>query len=189
MNITKLIVTLFLVLFSSVSQGTMLNIFDLFKKNEYVLSPEISGHLTQDGQALANREVYLEGGFLEHRYNHKTQTDLQGYFHFEPMIHAQWLKKSPLNQAYSYFGIYLVNGEERIYLWHSILDYDEPLDLIVDNLKNTKCEINSIEYQYYFKNPVVPHGADLMVLSRCGIKGYRHREKLHIENKNNEAII
>ncbi|MCG3723785.1 DUF6795 domain-containing protein [Vibrio cincinnatiensis] len=177
MNITKLILTLFLVLFSSVSQGTMLNIFDLFKKNEYVLSPEISGHLTLDGQALANRDVYLEGGFLKHRYNHKTQTDLQGYFHFEPMIHAQWLKKSPLNQAYSYFGIYLVNNEERIYLWHSILDYDEPLDLIVDNLKNTKCEINSIEYQYYFKNPVVPHGADLMVLSRCGIKGYKRREK------------
>lgn len=178
MNITKLILTLFLVLFSSVSQGTMLNIFDLFKKNEYVLSPEISGHLTLDGEILADRDVYLEGGFLDYRYNDKTKTDSSGYFHFDPMIHAQWLKKFPLNQAYSYFGIYLVNDEERIYLWHSILGYDEPFDFIVDNLKNTKCEINSIEYQYYFKNPVVPHGADLMVLSRYRIKGYKRREKI-----------
>ncbi|EJK2115934.1 hypothetical protein BOO31_18940 [Vibrio navarrensis] len=189
MNITRLIVTLFLVLFSSISQGTMLNIFDLFKKNEYVLSPEISGHLTQDGQALANREVYLEGGFLEHRYNDKTQTDLNGYFHFDPMIHAQWLKKSPLNQAYSYFGIYSIVEEEKIYIWRSQLSYDKPYDFIINNLSDFKCNLNSPVYEYYFKNPVVPNGVDLMLISRCKIKGYRHREKLHIENKNNEAII
>ncbi|QNE02289.1 hypothetical protein H6S61_08055 [Vibrio vulnificus] len=177
MNTTQLMAALLFISFPLTSQGNMLSIFDFFKKNEYVLSPEISGHLTQDGQAFANKDVYLEGGFLEHRYNDKTQTDMNGYFHFEPMVHSQWLKKSPLNQAYSYFGIYLVNEEERIYLWHSILDYDEPLDLIVDNLKNTKCEINSIEYQYYFKNPVVPHGVDVMVLSRCEIKRYKRREK------------
>ncbi|MCA3928331.1 DUF6795 domain-containing protein [Vibrio vulnificus] len=177
MNTTQLMAALLFISFPLTSQGNMLSIFDFFKKNEYVLSPEISGHLTQDGQAFANKDVYLEGGFLDHRYNDKTQTDMNGYFHFEPMVHSQWLKKSPLNQAYSYFGIYLVNEEERIYLWHSILDYDEPLDLIVDNLKNTKCEINSIEYQYHFKKPVVPNGVDLMLLSRCDIGGYKYRNK------------
>ncbi|MGY5687913.1 hypothetical protein [Vibrio cincinnatiensis] len=98
MNFTNLVVALFLV-FSSVSQGTMLNIFDLFKKNEYVLSPEISGHLTLDGKILADRDIYLEGGFLEHRYNNKTKTDSSGNFYFKPMIHSQWLKKSPLRSG------------------------------------------------------------------------------------------
>ncbi|EHA1126764.1 hypothetical protein FG475_16740 [Vibrio navarrensis] len=177
MNITKLIVTLFLVLFSSVSQGTMLNIFDLFKKNEYVLSPEISGHLTQDGQALANREVYLEGGFLEHRYNDKTQTDLNGYFHFEPMIHSQWLKKTPLNQAYSYIGIYIFIEKEKIYLWESLFGYDQPFDFIKKNLKNLNCNLSTSEYLYYFENTIVPNGVDFMLLSRCEVKGYKRREK------------
>ena len=177
MNITKLIVTLFLVLFSSVSQGTMLNIFDLFKKNEYVLSPEISGHLTLDGEILADRDVYLEGGFLEHRYNDKTKTDSSGYFHFEPMIHSQWLKKSPLNQAYSYFGIYSVVEEKKIYIWRSQLSYDKPYDFIINNLDDFKCNLNSPVYEYYFKNPVVPNGVDAMLLSRCEIKGYKYREK------------
>ncbi|MCG3727445.1 hypothetical protein EXA20_15805 [Vibrio cincinnatiensis] len=188
MNFTNLVVALFLV-FSSVSQGTMLNIFDLFKKNEYVLSPEISGHLTLDGKILADRDIYLEGGFLEHRYNNKTKTDSSGNFYFKPMIHSQWLKKSPLNQAYSYFSIYLLTEEEKTYLWHSILDYDQPFALTVDNLKSLKCEINSTGYQYYFNNPVVPHGVDLMLISRCEVKGYKRREKSHIENKYNEVLI
>lgn len=67
----------------------MLSIFDLFQKNEYILSPEISGHLNQDGKILANKDVYLEGSFLKHRYDDKTKTDLNGYFHFEPIIHSQ----------------------------------------------------------------------------------------------------
>ncbi|MGY5763436.1 hypothetical protein ACXHPU_16885 [Vibrio cincinnatiensis] len=74
MNFTNLVVALFLV-FSSVSQGTMLNIFDLFKKNEYVLSPEISGHLTLDGKILADRDIYLEGGFL-YLFNLKMQVSI-----------------------------------------------------------------------------------------------------------------
>ncbi|RAH18226.1 hypothetical protein DOT36_20335, partial [Vibrio vulnificus] len=75
------------------SINNMINILGFLKKNDYILSPEISGHLTQDGKILANKEIYLEGSFLKHRYEDKTKTDLNGYFHFEPMIHSQWLKK------------------------------------------------------------------------------------------------
>ncbi|MCF8780725.1 hypothetical protein LZU85_18075 [Vibrio sp. IRLE0018] len=178
MKITKIILTLLLVSFPLTSQGNMLSIFDLFKKNEYVLSPEVSGHLTQDGQAFANRDVYLEGSFLKHRYNDKTKTNLNGYFHFNPMIHAQWLKKSPLNQAYSYFGIYLLVEEKKIYIWHSQLSYDKPYDFITNNLGNFKCNLNSPVYEYYFKNPVAPNGVDAMPLSRCDIGGYKYRNKI-----------
>ncbi|HAS8227575.1 TPA: hypothetical protein I7684_18535 [Vibrio vulnificus] len=159
------------------SLGNMLNIFEFLKKNEYILSPEISAYLTQDGQALAYRDVYLEGGFLEHRYNDKTQTDLNGYFHFEPMVHSQWLKKSPLNQAYSYIGIYIIIEKEKIYLWGSLFGYNQPFDFIVNNLKNLNCDLSASEYLYYFKNTIVPNGVDLMLLSRCEIKGYKRREK------------
>ncbi|HAS6358339.1 TPA: hypothetical protein RQL23_003703 [Vibrio vulnificus] len=177
MKITKIILTLLLVSFPIVSKGNMLSIFDFFKKNEYVLSPEISGHLTQDGQAFANRDVYLEGAFLKHRYNDKTKTDLNGYFHFNPMIHAQWLKKSPLNQSYSYIGIYIIIEKEKIYLWESLFGYNQPFDFIVNNLKNLNCDHSTSEYLYYFKNTIVPNGVDLMLLSRCEIKGYKRREK------------
>ncbi|EIZ1173254.1 hypothetical protein MOV00_003408 [Vibrio vulnificus] len=177
MNTTQLMAALLFISFPLTSQGNMLSIFDFFKKNEYVLSPEISGHLTQDGQAFANKDVYLEGGFLEHRYNDKTQTDMNGYFHFEPMVHSQWLKKSPLNQAYSYFGIYLLVEEKKIYIWRSQLSYDKPYEFIANNLGNFKCNLNSPVYEYYFKNPVVPNGVDLMLLSRCDIGGYKYRNK------------
>ncbi|EJC6745947.1 hypothetical protein QRC94_003644 [Vibrio vulnificus] len=177
MNTTQLMAALLFISFPLTSQGNMLSIFDFFKKNEYVLSPEISGHLTQDGQAFSHRDVYLEGGFLKHRYNDKTQTDLNGYFHFEPMVHAQWLKKSPLNQAYSYIGIYILIENEKTYLWESILGYEQPFNFIKNNLNNLNCNISTPDYLYYFKNPVVPNGVDLMLLSRCEIKGYKRREK------------
>ncbi|HAS6216209.1 TPA: hypothetical protein I7172_14940 [Vibrio vulnificus] len=157
--------------------GNMLNLFELLKMNKYVLSPEISGHLTLDGKILANKEIYLECGFLKYRYNDETKTDLNGYFHFDPMIHSQWVKKSPLNQSYSYIGIYIIIEKEKIYLWESLFGYNQPFDFIVNNLKNLNCDLSTSEYLYYFKNTIVPNGVDLMLLSRCEIKGYKRREK------------
>ncbi|EKO3565478.1 DUF6795 domain-containing protein [Vibrio metschnikovii] len=174
MKLIKLIAVLLLVSFPLASQG---NMFNFLKKNNYIISPEISGHLTQDGQVLAGMDVYLEGGFLKNRYHDNAKTDLNGRFYFEPIVHSQWLKKNPLNQAYSYIGIYIIVEREKVYLWESLFSYDEPYDIIINNLTNLNCNVNSTEYKYYFKNPVVPDGVDMMLLSRCEVKGYKSREK------------
>ncbi|UTV27571.1 DUF6795 domain-containing protein [Photobacterium atrarenae] len=172
MNLVKLTLVSFSL---TISMSSYSNMFDFFKRNDYILSPRISGNIYKDASPQSNYNIYLEASFLKIRYEYATRTDERGNFDFDEVVHSTWIKTNPLNQTYSYIGIYTINNNKKNYIWQSQFDYEKPLDFIVENFKLLKCNLNSPEYKFYFENSV-PDGVDLMVLSKCELSGYKTKE-------------
>lgn len=172
MNFVKFISIYYFLTFSVSSHSGM---FEFLNKNKYILSPEINGIIYDNNQASSNVNVYLEVGYDGKYYKYQTKTDIEGSFHFNPVVHSQWFKPNPLNQNYVGINLFAEYNREIKKLWESTRSNLFLPNHIPDNLKFLKCNISNPEREFNFSNEK-PGAVDYFVHSVCDLQGFRNNE-------------
>ncbi|MBD1555524.1 hypothetical protein HC752_01065 [Vibrio sp. S9_S30] len=158
-----------------ISFGSYSNMLDFLKPYSYTLSPKISGVLEKSGEPYKNSKIELYVEFGEVNYTFYSMSDNSGYFSFDEVILKRWTK--PWGIDNNLMAIRLAthfNGQEKL-LWLSYSGKYDHKPYVLNNLPSLKCDLDSGEYAYGFKNEK-EGGAPYWVYGICELYGF---EEIH----------
>ncbi|UTV27570.1 DUF6795 domain-containing protein [Photobacterium atrarenae] len=151
---------------------------ELFKKETYELSPEISGKLLNNGNPYSHHRVTLLIGALGDVEELNTITAVDGTFHFPKINKEKLFKPGMFDQEM--VSIAITAGEERQYkIWRSFLFGYKTPKFVKENLQKLECDINSDIKYFIFKSETGnPDGDEIH--SICNLTGFIESGKIDI---------
>ncbi|MEQ6886293.1 DUF6795 domain-containing protein [Salicola sp. Rm-C-2C1-2] len=131
------------------SSEVMADMFGWFKRYDVHLSPEVKGRILEDGEPIADVDVYRELIYAEH-YMEKTVTDSEGRFSFpEKTIRSREPGKL-LGVEHITQSITADHGQKTYLLWRTTSTSTTPERVIVEKLNHMECDLSNAETLHHF---------------------------------------
>ncbi len=144
-----IVVVMVVGLFLPVKEG-FAGMFELIKKHDVHLSPEVEGRVLKDGKPVEGLQISRSLTYEEELID-RTTTDVDGRFYFPSKTIQSRLPGRPLTDARNRQIVYATENGQHFILWHYTTDSIEPEITVTEKLSALNCDLSDPEKLYHFK--------------------------------------